>query len=227
MGRPWPRDFECARRNFELADQGSIPAAAYNLGLFAQAGIGGAVDLDAAETWFRKAAAHEGSALDYEIGRLLLHRNKNVQEAIDLLLPNADEGSPIAAYVLLRFCRENPDCNLTPINIAELEKQLAELTPQLKNDLAWGLGCDALSDAEDGRYAVQLIKSMPAKEKVTWIVLDTLAAAYARAGDFAKAVSAQKKAIGLIPETEIRVRRLIFEERLERYESGRPWDLPY
>jgi tetratricopeptide (TPR) repeat protein len=227
LGRPWPRDFECARRNFVLTDAGGFAPGAPNLGLFAQAGIAGPVDLDAAETWFRKAVAQGASASRYELGRLLLKRGKNIQEAIDLLLPSAEEGNPGSAYVLLRYCREHPDCDVAPDKIAALKKQIAELTPRLKNVLAWGLGCDVMSDAEDGRYAVKLIESMPSQEKDKWAVQDTLAAAYARTGDFENAVSAQRRSIDTMPDTETRVQRLILQERLSLYQSGKTWDLPY
>lgn len=227
MGRPWPRDFACARSNLERAGAaGSIPAAP-NLGLFDAAGIAGPVDLDAAEQWFRVAIAEGATQSRYELGRLLLHQGKNTQEAVNLLVPGADEGNPGSVYVLLRYCRENPDCEVPREKLAALEKQLAGLTPRLKNILAWGLACDSLSDPEDGRYAVTLIESLPAKERSKWAVLDTLAAAHARAGEFAIAVSVQKKSIDALPETEMRVQRLILQERLARYEAGQTWDLPY
>ncbi len=52
--------------------------------------------------------------------------------------------------------------------------------------------------------------------------VDTLAAAYAEAGDFASAIEWQKKAIDLLTEEERPLHRPDFESRLKLYESGQP-----
>jgi tetratricopeptide (TPR) repeat protein len=50
-------------------------------------------------------------------------------------------------------------------------------------------------------------------------MLDTLAAAYAEAGDFDKAVQWQEKAIELAPEEA----KNHYRSRLDLYKSGRPY----
>lgn len=47
----------------------------------------------------------------------------------------------------------------------------------------------------------------------------TLAAAYAEAGDFAKAIETQKKALDIVPANE----KADYESRLELYEAGKPY----
>lgn len=227
IGRPWPRDLACARQRFEQADASGFPAAAPNLGIFNAAGIGGPPDLAAAEAWFRKAIAQGASRSRYELGRLLLHMDKDIPEAIGLLLEDASNDSPTAAYVLQRYCSLHPDCPLAEDRRNALRKQVAGMALAKKNEVAWALATDALSDAEDGRYAIDLLKSLPAEEIGKWAVLDTLAAAHARAGQFDRAARVQKDAIARLPESVSRRQRRAFEERLALYESGKTWDLPY
>ncbi len=227
LGRPWPRDLACARQRFEQADVSGFPAAAPNLGIFNAAGIGGPPDLAAAETWFRKAITQGASHSEYELGRLLLHMEKDIPEAIELLLKDASGDSPTSAYVLQRYCSMHPDCPLAEVRRAALRRQVAGMAVARKNEVAWALATDALSDDVDGRYAIGLLKSLPAKELDNWAVLDTLAAAHARAGQFDRAARVQKDAIARLPETVSRRQRRIFEERLALYEAGKTWDLPY
>ena len=49
--------------------------------------------------------------------------------------------------------------------------------------------------------------------------LDTLAAAYAEAGEFGKAVEWQQKAVAMAPENV----KPDFRARLELYEAGKPY----
>ena len=52
------------------------------------------------------------------------------------------------------------------------------------------------------------------------MILDTLAAAYAEAGQFDSAVNAQKEAMALLQDEE---RKKDFSTRLKLYESGTPY----
>jgi predicted Zn-dependent protease len=58
-------------------------------------------------------------------------------------------------------------------------------------------------------------------KEANWV--DTLAAAYAEAGDFDSAVKWQKEAINLLTEKEAAKWQAEFEERLKLYQSGKPY----
>jgi TPR repeat protein len=224
LGRPPPRDMPCARRYFALAAQGGFDAAASNLGLLLSSGLGGPVDFVAAEAAFRRAIELGATQSRYELGRLLLHTDKNVPEGIELLLASASDGNFGAAYVVDRYCREHPTCPVGDIRRKALRKQLRGLNPESRHALAWGLAVDSVSDAIDGRYAMDLVNGLPADLRAKPEVIDTLAAANARAGDFKEAASLERKSIAALKKSSM---KWIMEERLSLYESGKTWDLPY
>jgi Flp pilus assembly protein TadD len=77
--------------------------------------------------------------------------------------------------------------------------------------------CDDAS-VRDGAGAVKFAEqAVGKKERKNPAILDTLAAAYAEAGEFEKAVSVQKEAIALLPSGE---ETKDFLARLKLYESG-------
>ncbi|MEO7935963.1 MAG: tetratricopeptide repeat protein, partial [Dokdonella sp.] len=227
LGRPWPRDMPCARHYFEMAEEAGFATAASNLGLLREAGIGGTLDLDAAESSFRHAISLGEMPIRYELGRLLLHKSKNSPEAIELMLAIAAEKNIGAIYVLVRYCREHPDCSIDAKQHAAFQKQLETLDSGQKNDLSWGLAVDVMSDIEDARYAIRLIESLPAKKRKDWAVIDTLAAAHARAGEHALAAELEQQSIDSLPITVKSFQRKVLQERLNFYKSGKTWDLPY
>ncbi len=89
------------------------------------------------------------------------------------------------------------------------------------NDLAWLLAtCDDLK-VRNGAGAVKFAEQAVAKtERKNANLLDTLAAAYAEAGQFGQAVNAQKEAMALLQDEE---RKKDFSTRLKLYESGTPY----
>jgi uncharacterized protein len=227
IGRPWPRDFACARKRFEEADATGFAAAAGNIGIFKVAGLGGPVDLDDAEVWYRKAIEQGAYRIKYELGRLLLSRNRDIPQALDLLLADSVIKGSAAAYVIDRYCREHGDCPVDESRRAALRKQIASMTPDDKNRVAWTLAIDALSDAEDGHFAVKLLRTLPAKQLKSWAVLDTLAAAHARAGEFDRAVAVQKDVIAHLPGSVLKREIRMVEERLQLYRDRKTCDLPF
>jgi hypothetical protein len=54
-------------------------------------------------------------------------------------------------------------------------------------------------------------------------IIDTLAAAYAEAGDFAEAVQWQVKAIELLPPNPSPLLKAPLQSRLDLYKSGKPF----
>jgi hypothetical protein len=93
--------------------------------------------------------------------------------------------------------------------------------PEALNNLAWFLATSTDSSLRDGRRAVGFAEQAVAKtERKDWSFLDTLAAAYAEAGDFAKAINAQNEAIALVGDGKI---RNDLEARLRLYQSNSPF----
>ncbi len=87
-----------------------------------------------------------------------------------------------------------------------------------------------VAELRDGAKAVEnATKACELTNWKDWEYLDTLAAAYAEAGDFDSAIKWQQKAIDLLPEDEEEPserrakRRADFEERLKLYQSGKPY----
>jgi WD40 repeat protein len=84
------------------------------------------------------------------------------------------------------------------------------------NDIAWSLATSSDSHLRNGTKAIEM--ATKACEITDWkeaTIIDTLAAAYAEAGDFTSAIKWQKKAIDTGGPQ--------FESRLELYQLGKPY----
>jgi tetratricopeptide (TPR) repeat protein/predicted aspartyl protease len=89
------------------------------------------------------------------------------------------------------------------------------------NTLAWQLATSARASVRDGQRAVELaLKACELSEWKTSTYIDTLAAAYARNGDYAKAVEWQRKALADDPYVKGKDKAL---ERLRLYEANKAW----
>ena len=91
----------------------------------------------------------------------------------------------------------------------------------MKNNLAWILATCPNAKLRDPQQAVTLAEAEC--EKTDWkdqFRLDTVAAAYASAGDFSKAVKRQEQAIELSEDAES---KKSLSERLELYRSNQPF----
>jgi TPR repeat protein len=88
------------------------------------------------------------------------------------------------------------------------------------NNLAWLLATSPHPEERNGREAVDYAeKAVAATSRTNAAYLDTLAAAYAETGDFAKAVTIQKEALALCNDESLK-KELIFHLKL--YESKKP-----
>ena len=94
--------------------------------------------------------------------------------------------------------------------------------PRALNELAWGLATHESPNLRDGSVAVNYAeRAVAATHRKVHAFLDTLAAAYASTGQFARAVSAQEEAIALVGnENELKQGYL---SRLKLFQSGVPY----
>jgi tetratricopeptide (TPR) repeat protein len=114
--------------------------------------------------------------------------------------------------------------------LGEYERALLDLEDALRaapkdaeahNSLAWTLATAGVPGFRDGKRAIALARK--ACELTQWRdpgLLDTLAAAYAEAGDFAEAVRWQEKALAMGEFAKDHPDAL---ERLALYKKKRPW----
>lgn len=95
------------------------------------------------------------------------------------------------------------------------------------NLLAWILATSNDELARDGGEAVRLAETVArATENSDPRVLDTLAAAYAEAGDFEEAVATARRAAELAGEKKAEGLAGEIRARLELYEAGKPYRMP-
>jgi tetratricopeptide (TPR) repeat protein len=105
---------------------------------------------------------------------------------------------------------------------AELDEDDAALVGYLNGHARWQ-ATYPVAELRNGPEAIE--NASKACELTNWktgTYVDTLAAAYAEAGDFASAIEWQKKAIDLLTEEERPLLQPDFESRLKLYESGQP-----
>jgi tetratricopeptide (TPR) repeat protein len=100
-----------------------------------------------------------------------------------------------------------------------------ELNPNLfvpYNNLAWLLATCSDARYRSGEKAVELaLKAAELNPDIT--TMDTLAAAYAEAGNFEKAVSTMKSIIDLLNQQGRTELLEIYNTHLESYKAGKPW----
>lgn len=141
-----------------------------------------------------------------------------------------------AIEALNRILREQPDDNHALLSraeawqalgeygkaVADLERLIGLNPPGIKNVIAHNNLAYLLSTAPDesvrnGKRAVELAeKAQQLHPEPLPDLLDTLAAAYAEAGDFDKAIESQQKAIELKPDSES------FRQHLKLYQANKP-----
>jgi tetratricopeptide (TPR) repeat protein len=98
--------------------------------------------------------------------------------------------------------------------------RLAPNNPTPYNALAWLLATCPASEYRDGREAVKYaLQGCDLSNWKDWMIVDTLAAAYAEDGDFDKAVQYGKRTLELCPENE----RAECRKQLALFEVGQPF----
>ncbi len=99
--------------------------------------------------------------------------------------------------------------------------------PQVMNELAWRLATHADKALRDGAEAVRLAeRASELIEQKHPVVLDTLAAAYAEAGEFAKAVETAELVLQMAVAAGQAEVAADVRQRLDLYKAGKPYRVP-
>ncbi len=158
---------------------------------------------------------------------------RDAEEEGDRAAMRQDTEAAIEAY--RRAIRENPDRESGYGKLArelgrakryrEAKQVLTQAvqkwpnSPGLTYSLIWLLSTCPDDGVRDGKQALELVRRVNGEEQENPQLLDIVAAAYAEAGQFEKAVQLLTKAIERAQEDQ----RQAFEERLNLYKSKRPY----
>jgi WD40 repeat protein/serine/threonine protein kinase len=171
------------------------------------------------------------SELEYNEAKQSLLKKREILEITRLLFGDEDPNITNAMMDLAReYYRWAMYDQVQPLYTKALEirrRLLGEKHPDTAtslNSLAWLWATCPEEKYRNGTKAIEY--ATKACEFTTWenaMYVDTLAAAYAEAGDFDEAMKWQKKAIELLTEKDPAEWRIEFTERLELYQSGKAY----
>ncbi len=187
-------------------------------------GNGVQVDVDAARTWFEKAGqqgsvdAWVGLGYVYQAG---LGVPVNVDKARGWYRKAALAGYAQGVSRYVQLLLEIGDLQAHEEAARWLARMARENRANAANDYAWLLATSPHERVRNAGLAVEFARQAVAGE-ASLSRLDTLAAAYAEAGQFIDAISVQEKAIAL-SDIEGSDFRPEMERRLKAYQAGKPW----
>ena len=107
---------------------------------------------------------------------------------------------------------------------AQTVMELKTRNPEVLNGLAYTLATSRDPKVRDGATAILLgEKAVAVTQRRNPALLDTLASAYAEAGEFSKAVAVQEEAIGFLEDEK---QKIEFSSRLKLYQAQKPYRQP-
>lgn len=212
------RDPAAAVKWFRQAAEQKHVGGQLFLGLCYWKGLGVSVDGDEAQKWWREAAIHGIAHSLPELGDDAVDVQKWWRQV-------ADEGNARIQCCLAEFYRFGQG---VPQSDGEALKWYRKAAGS--GDLAglqaaaWLLATSPKAELRDGRAAVEFArKAVALTKRKDPKVLDTLAAAYAEATQFSKAISAEKEAIALALDDE---EKKDYDSRLKLYQAKSPYRAP-
>jgi len=206
------------------AEKGNADAQCH-LGDCYHFGEGVAADDVEAVKWWRKAAEQNLAHAQANLGISYAHGRGVAEDDVEAVkwFRRAAEQNLASAQVNLGFCyshgRGVAKDEVEAINLFRKAGEAGEVGGF--NNLAWILATSENSSIRNGPNAVFFgEKAVAATHSKKPATLDTLAAAYAEAGQFEKAVKTEQKAIALL---QTKAEKSVFRTRLKLYEAKVPY----
>ena len=173
----------------------------------------------------RAKAEHGDADAQYNLGALYRAGEdvpQDLREAVKLYRKAAAQNDAEAQCNLARCYARGRGVTKDEAEAMKLFLQVAEAGDEhVFNSLAWMLATSENAAIRDGAKAVQFAeKAVAATSRENPSCLDTLAAAYAEAGQFEKAVTTQKEAMALLKTEK---EEADSQSRLNLYENKRPY----
>jgi TPR repeat protein len=217
-------DAEEAVKWYRKAATHGCAGAQCNLGVAYKYGRGVAQNDAEAISWYRKAAeqgyivAQCNLGSSYEFGRCV---EKDEAEAVKWYRKAADQGDDEGQCSLANMCCSGRGIAKDEHEAVKLYRKSAEQgNVNAQNDLAWLYATSSDPDLRSGKEAVAYALKAVAADSDEDAYIDTLAAAYARDGQFDKAVKTQIRALELFDVHGCDVAgRKELEERLDIYKK--------
>ncbi len=225
QGRGVDRDMGEAVRWLRKAAAGGIVSAQSGMGFFYQVGIDGVLEKSDAESakWYRKAAmggdSSDQRAMEYLYAEGLTVV-KDPIEAIKWHRKAAEAGDAVALILLGDLYAEGQGVVKNDGEAVKYFRKAAEAgAVNAMEKAGWMLATSADKTLRDGRASIGFAREAVAMFRIPRF-LNTLAAAYAEAGDFDLAIKTQNEAIGLLTdETE----KKDYTARLRLYEAKKSY----
>jgi TPR repeat protein len=203
-----------------------------NLGWLYSKGWGVGQDYPEALRWFRKAADQGNALAQVNLGVMYrdgLGVEKDYAKALEWLRKAAEQDDPWGQNNLGWMYAAGEGVTQDAAEAAKWYRKAAEQNRkaadagdvQASKSLAWLLATCVIPEVRDGSGATSFAeKAVAATNRKDPEMLDTLAAACAEAGQFAKAAGAEKEAIALVSDEKTKKEYL---SRLKLYESNTPY----
>jgi TPR repeat protein/serine/threonine protein kinase len=225
-GKGTARDeVEAAKWYRKAADQGHV-AAQLNLAKRYQNGRGVPMDQIEAVQWYRRAAEQTNVIAQYHLGLIYTAGRgvtKDEPEALKWFLRAAEAGYQQAQLKLGQMYNNGQGVVKNEAEGAKwFQKATGDGTPNALNEVAWILATAGDETIRNGTNAIAFAeKAVAATGRTNANYIDTLAAAYAEAGQFTNAVTAERAAIALLSTNEQSWKTQL-EQRLQLFQSGTP-----
>lgn len=161
---------------------------------------------------------------ELNLARALFRSGAREQAADRVRAILATDSSVADAYLLLGMFQQAAGRPGRAARVYATGLRNVSLDRRLAIRLAWIFATSTVPGLRDGRQAVALAERVNAIESFgNAASLDALAAAYAEYGDFARAVAAARRALGLARQAGNRALASAIETRLSGYEAGRAY----
>lgn len=190
-------------------------------------GLLGEKQYDEAVKWLTRAAENGHTAAQRELGKSYLWGRGVKQDSerafkwFKLAADQYDKDAQFLIGVMFLGAKDRPADQASAINW--FKKAAANGHKIAINNLAWIYATSPNVSLRNGKRAIAILKPLIEKEPNSSVILDTLAAAYAEAGDFEQAIQVQQEAIYHLPEKMNERARQSYFDRMAHYQNGQPW----